>query len=83
MTEAPGMTEDAAKEIRKFIHTINHDLQSPLAKIITLSELLSEKLTDIDPADREYLLRMHENGKRMKAQLDDLTRQFADRTTPR
>ena len=60
-------------EVRKFIHDISHDLQKPLSKIITISELLVERPNGFDETSKDYLLRMHEAGKQMKQLIDELT----------
>ena len=64
------------KQVAEFVHKIAHDLQEPLSKVITISELLSEKLDNLDGTDKDYLLRMHEAARRMKKLIEDLTRQW-------
>lgn len=61
------------EECRKFIHDVSHDLQKPLSKIITISELVVERSTGLDETSRDYLTRMHESGKNMKKLIDELT----------
>ena len=64
---------ESGKEVRKFIHAIAHDLQQPLSKILTISELVVERSTGLDETSKDYLLRMNEAAKHMKRLIDELT----------
>ncbi len=60
------------RECQDFIHAVSHDLQEPLAKVITISELLLETSKNLDETEKDYLRRMFEAGRRMKKLIEDL-----------
>ena len=72
MTE-PLLSE---KEFREFIYQITHDLSEPLSKVITYSELLSDKLQTMDEEDKEYFSKISENGRRMKNMIEELGKRY-------
>lgn len=64
----------AEEEFHQFIYKVSHDLQQPVSKIITISELLKEKLKTLDGTEKDYLVRMYEAGRQAKTFIDTLTR---------
>lgn len=72
----PKNSQTDNDEVKAFIYSVSHDLHEPLSKIITISELLTEKLKDIGESERDYLLRLHEAGKRMKTLIENLSDQW-------
>jgi signal transduction histidine kinase len=67
-------TKAVPRELTEFIHALAHDLHQPLAKILTISELLKVKAKNLDEADRDYLMRMHEAARQMRTLIDEMAR---------
>ena len=61
-------------ELERFVHTLSHDLQQPLSKVITISEMLLARLKNIDEVDRDYLERMHNAGQHMRSLIEEMSR---------
>jgi two-component system, LuxR family, sensor kinase FixL len=61
------------RELEEFAFTASHDLQEPLRKIETFSDLLSKRLGDsLEARDKDYLNRMHNAVVRMRKMIADL-----------
>ena len=61
------------RELEDFAHVASHDLQEPLRKIRTFSELLTTRHREhLDESAREYLDRMSRAAARMQSLIDDL-----------
>lgn len=58
--------QDPEAEFRRLFDTFVHDFRQPLTKILTLSELLADRLPNIGPTEKDYLLRMQEAGLTLK-----------------
>jgi|GEM_PF-2751445 len=65
--------ELANKEIATFSYVAGHDLQEPLRKIQTFSQLIIEKEAEhLSPVGLQYLTRMNAAAARMQKLIDDL-----------
>jgi CheY-like chemotaxis protein len=75
-SEKPKREEDlfSQSQVRDFIHKLAHDLRGPIGKVITISELLSDRLKSVDEKDRDYLVRMNEAGREAKRLIDEWTK---------
>lgn len=64
---------DSENDFRQLIFNVSHDLRGQVGKVVTFSEMLSEKLrNDLNAADRDFLLKILESGKRMKSMIESL-----------
>jgi two-component system sensor kinase FixL len=60
-------------ELEQFAYVASHDLQEPLRKVQTFSDLLERDLgARIPPKQRDYLQRMRASCQRMQEMIDDL-----------
>jgi light-regulated signal transduction histidine kinase (bacteriophytochrome) len=65
--------ESANKELDRFAFMASHDLQEPLRKMLMFSDRLHAKYKDIlDEDARNYILKIQNAGKRMKALVEDI-----------
>jgi light-regulated signal transduction histidine kinase (bacteriophytochrome)/CheY-like chemotaxis protein len=65
--------ESANKELDRFAFMASHDLQEPLRKMLMFSDRLSVKFKDIlDEDARNYISKIQNAGKRMKALVEDI-----------
>lgn len=63
----------ANRELDAFVHTVSHDLRSPLTPIIGYAQFLQEQYSDrLDGAAMEMLGEVRRQGERMHAMLEDL-----------
>lgn len=63
----------ANRELDAFVHTVSHDLRSPLTPIISYVQLLQEQYEPIlDAPALEMLAQVRRQGERMNAMLEDL-----------
>jgi signal transduction histidine kinase len=60
------------QELKDFVYIASHDLQEPLRRIITFSDLISSKSCDLDEKSLDYLNRMQKSSERMKRLIEDL-----------
>ncbi|RMF01351.1 MAG: response regulator [Chloroflexi bacterium] len=61
------------QELDAFAHTVAHDLQSPLAPIVGIAEVLQENFEDIPPEEiRKYLGSIVRNGRKMANIIEEL-----------
>lgn len=61
------------EELQNFTFAASHDLQEPLRKIQTFSDLIASKFShEISEQGRDYLRRMHETAARMRDVLQSL-----------
>ncbi|MBC7383786.1 MAG: CHASE3 domain-containing protein [Bacteroidia bacterium] len=61
------------RELEQFAHIASHDLQEPLRKIITFSEIINQKFEAIaTPEVRNYLDRISNAANRMRVLIEDL-----------
>jgi signal transduction histidine kinase len=64
--------ERSNDELQQFAYVASHDLQEPLRKIATFSELLQKTLGDISPTSRDYLNRISKSTLRMLGLIKDV-----------
>jgi len=65
--------EQSNRDLQDFANIASHDLQEPLRKIQTFSELLRERYVDLlDERGQGYLKRMTESAQRMQALIMEL-----------
>lgn len=60
------------KELEQFAYVSSHDLQEPLRKIQTYSQLLSSKMEDAKEEEKNYLLKINNSAQRMSCLIKDL-----------
>ncbi|HOF14712.1 MAG TPA: histidine kinase dimerization/phospho-acceptor domain-containing protein, partial [Spirochaetota bacterium] len=62
---------------KEFLHSISHELRSPLNSILTLSKvLLMQADGRLTPEEKEYLAIIERNGSRLLALVNDLIEVF-------
>ncbi|MEW6667568.1 MAG: MASE3 domain-containing protein [Thermodesulfobacteriota bacterium] len=67
--------EQSNRDLEDFAHVASHDLQEPLRKIQTFSDLLAgEGPEPLDDKARGYLVRMQRSAERMQSLVQDLLR---------
>ncbi len=59
------------QELQQFAFVASHDLQEPLRKIVTFSQLIGER-SPLEEAERDYLYRMQNAAQRMQRMINDL-----------
>jgi signal transduction histidine kinase len=60
-------------ELDSFVHTVSHDLKSPLVAIAGFAQLLEKKCADaVGPTGQRYLQKVVSNVMRMREHIDDL-----------
>lgn len=60
-------------ELEQFAHVASHDLQEPLRKIQTYSNMLMEtEVYNFSPEARDHFLRMHDSARRMQLLIKNL-----------
>jgi signal transduction histidine kinase len=65
--------EHSNRELQDFANIASHDLQEPLRKIQTFSELLQTRhIHQLDERGLNYLNRMHQAARRMQSLVDEL-----------
>ncbi|MBN1782698.1 GHKL domain-containing protein [bacterium] len=65
--------EAANKELEAFSYSVSHDLRAPLRSMDGFSKVLLEEYDhDLDPAARDFLLRIRHASQKMKQLIDDL-----------
>lgn len=65
--------EETNSELEQFAHVSSHDLQEPLRKIRTFTELLKANSYEcLDPSSKKYLDKITETAARMSQSLTDL-----------
>lgn len=60
------------QELKDFVYIASHDLQEPLRRIITFSDLISSQSCDLDEKSLDYLNRMQKSSERMRRLIEDL-----------
>ncbi|MEO6903821.1 MAG: PAS domain S-box protein [Bacteroidia bacterium] len=60
------------KELEQFAYVSSHDLQEPLRKIQTYSQLLSSKMENAKEEEKNYLLKINNSAHRMSCLIKDL-----------
>jgi PAS domain S-box-containing protein len=61
------------EELDAYAHTVAHDLKNPLALVIGFAQALAESHTILSPQDlRQYLLKISENGQKLRNIIDEL-----------
>ena len=61
------------KDLEQFAYVASHDLQEPLRKIQSFSDLLTTRFSrDLPDKAQDYLQRMHKASTRMRVLIDDL-----------
>lgn len=64
---------EANRELDAFVHTVSHDLRSPLTPVIGYTEFLQEHYRDrLDEQAMDILAEINRQGKRMAGLLEDL-----------
>jgi len=71
---------ERTEDQQSMVHAIHNDLKEPLRNIISFTQLIERKISDIPDASKamEYLAFAKDGGTRMKAMLDDLIRYTED-----
>ncbi|MBI1180093.1 MAG: GAF domain-containing protein [Alphaproteobacteria bacterium] len=64
--------ERTNSELEAFSYSVSHDLRAPFRHIVGFSELLAERLKDIDPTSRHYLDNIHGAALSAGQLVDDL-----------
>jgi|GEM_PF-2454583 len=65
--------ESIHKELESFSYSVSHDLRSPLRAVVGFSKiLLTDSGENIRENRRQYLEKIHENGRQMGLLIDDL-----------
>ncbi len=65
--------KESNEELKRFSYVASHDLQTPLRSIISFSQLLNKRYSDlIDKEGQEFLMFIIDATKRMKALINDL-----------
>jgi len=59
------------QELQEFAFVASHDLQEPLRKIISFSQLIGKHST-LDEIEKDYLSRMQDAARRMQGMINDL-----------
>ncbi len=60
------------EDLEAFAHIASHDLQEPLRKIISFSDLLEAKKANLDDESKNYLTRMQNAASKMRVLIYDL-----------
>lgn len=82
LMEANRSLQKANEQLNSFNYISSHDLQEPLRKIRTFSNLIAkEERNNLSESGKEYLFRMEQTVKRMQQLLDDLLAYSRTRTT--
>lgn len=65
--------ERSNNDLQEFAFVASHDLQEPLRKIFTFSNMLAERCSSsLDDTSKDYLMRMQRGAKRMRDLLNSL-----------
>ena len=73
MREYAAELERSNRELQDFANVASHDMQEPLRKIITFSELLQTRYAaDLDERGKDYLLRMDSAATHLHNLINDL-----------
>ena len=73
LSERTAQLEAANKELESFSYSVSHDLQAPLRRINSFSEVLWEQYNPtLDERAKHYLQRIQANSKRMSDLIDAL-----------
>jgi signal transduction histidine kinase len=73
MREYAAELERSNRELQDFANVASHDMQEPLRKILTFSELLQTRYaTDLDERGKDYLQRMDNAATRLHNLINDL-----------
>jgi PAS domain S-box-containing protein len=71
--EAEAKRREAYAELDAFVHTVAHDLRTPLTPIIGIAEYLQEHASEVlDRTSLDFLADIEKSGHRMLALLEDL-----------
>ncbi|HYC84767.1 MAG TPA: CheR family methyltransferase [Chryseosolibacter sp.] len=82
LLEANRSLQKANEQLNSFNYISSHDLQEPLRKIRTFSNLINkEERNNLSVTGKEYLFRMEQTVSRMQQLLDDLLAYSRTRTT--
>ena len=73
MREYASELERSNRELQDFTNIASHDMQEPLRKILTFSELLRQRYDGtIDDRGRDYLVRMERSAERLHELINEL-----------
>ena len=73
MREYATELERSNRELQDFAYIASHDMQEPLRKILTFSELLRQRYDEtIDERGRSYLVRMEHGAKRLHDLINEM-----------
>jgi signal transduction histidine kinase len=65
--------EAVQQELENFSYSVSHDLRSPLRAVVGFSKiLLTDSSENLQDGNRQYLEKIHENGRQMGLLIDDL-----------
>lgn len=73
LKEQINVLNQANKDLEQFAYVASHDLQEPLRKIVSFSDLLNDNLSGkLNSEDRHYLQRIQNAASRMRSLINDL-----------
>jgi len=73
MREYATELERSNRELQDFANIASHDMQEPLRKVLTFSELLRQRYDEIiDERGRDYLVRMERSARRLHELINEM-----------
>ena len=72
LAEANRKLQKSNDDLAQFAYIASHDLQEPLRKIITFSQMLESSLKNTDESSKSYLSKIHASSARMRTLIRDV-----------